>query len=139
MGFIPPQDLIIPDDTEEEEEGGGGGELTRERRILADPTTRWEELMKRVRQLENKQRVAAKVVFTLTPGVTMAVGVYSVVKCVHVCVCEGVDVCVCVCLRRFVCLCMFVRKYVCVCVLCVFVRSSVCMCVCVCLLEGIFV
>ncbi|MPC11198.1 X-ray repair cross-complementing protein 6 [Portunus trituberculatus] len=72
------KDLILPDDTEEEEEQGG--ELTRERRTLADPTTRFEELMKRVSLLENKQRVAGKLVFTLAPGVTVGVGIYSVVK-----------------------------------------------------------
>lgn len=73
------KDLILPDDTEEEEQQQGE-ELTRERRTLANPTTRFEELMKRVSQLENKQRVAGKLVFTLAPGITVAVGIYSVVK-----------------------------------------------------------
>ena len=56
------------------------GEFTQERRTLADPTTRFEELTRRVSQLENKQRVAGKLVFTLAPGVTVGVGIYSVVK-----------------------------------------------------------
>lgn len=66
------KDLIIPDDSEDEE--------TQEKETLADPASRFEELMDRVKRLEHKQRTTGRVTFTLGPGVEMALGVYTTVR-----------------------------------------------------------
>ncbi|KAG7171505.1 X-ray repair cross-complementing protein 6-like [Homarus americanus] len=47
---------------------------------LADPTSRFKELLERVRRLDHKQRTTGRVMFTLAPGVEMSVGVYTAVR-----------------------------------------------------------
>ncbi|KAG0723038.1 X-ray repair cross-complementing protein 6 [Chionoecetes opilio] len=73
------KDLIITDDMDEEEEEMGG-RVSREMRTLVDPTTRFDELFSRVKLLESKQRVTAKLVFKIAPEVQMGVGLYTLVR-----------------------------------------------------------
>ncbi|XP_071552521.1 LOW QUALITY PROTEIN: X-ray repair cross-complementing protein 6 [Panulirus ornatus] len=67
------KDLIIPDESEDDED-------SQEKITLADPTSRFDELMERVRRLDHKQRTTGRVLFTLAPGVEMSVGVYTAVR-----------------------------------------------------------
>lgn len=67
------KDLIIPDEDEDDED-------SQEKITLADPTSRFEELMERMRRLDHKQRTTGRVMFTLAPGVDMSVGVYTAVR-----------------------------------------------------------
>ncbi|XP_042228244.1 X-ray repair cross-complementing protein 6-like [Homarus americanus] len=67
------KDLIILDVSEDNEDSQG--KIT-----LADPTSRFEELLERVRRLDHKQHTAERVMFTLAPGVEMSVGVYPAVR-----------------------------------------------------------
>ncbi|XP_069937204.1 X-ray repair cross-complementing protein 6-like [Cherax quadricarinatus] len=67
------KDLIIPDEDEDDED-------SQEKITLADPTSRFEELMERMRRLDHKQRTTGRVMFTLAPGVEMSVGVYTAVS-----------------------------------------------------------
>ncbi|KAG7177194.1 ATP-dependent DNA helicase 2 subunit 1-like [Homarus americanus] len=55
------KDLIILDVSEDNEDSQG--KIT-----LADPTSRFEELLERVRRLDHKQHTAERVMFTLAPG-----------------------------------------------------------------------
>ncbi|KAK7027384.1 X-ray repair cross-complementing protein 6 [Halocaridina rubra] len=65
------KDLIVLDDDERE---------SQEQITLANPTSRFEELMERVTRLDHKQRTTGRVTFSLAPGVEMSVAVYTAVR-----------------------------------------------------------
>ncbi|XP_042217520.1 X-ray repair cross-complementing protein 6-like [Homarus americanus] len=67
------KDLIILDVSEDNED-------SQSKITLADPTSRFKELLERVRRLDHKQRTTGRVMFTLAPGVEMSVGVYTAVR-----------------------------------------------------------
>lgn len=66
------KDLVKLDESEDDN--------SQESITLADPTSRFEELMERMRRLDHKQRTTGRVMFTLAPGVEMSVGIYTTVR-----------------------------------------------------------
>ncbi|XP_076054760.1 inverted repeat-binding protein [Oratosquilla oratoria] len=67
------KDLVVVDPDGEESQSQGA-------MTLGDPSTRFEELLERVRSVEHKRRTTGRVTFTLAPNVEMALSLYTSIR-----------------------------------------------------------